>query len=437
MGRTAAAASERRLGGQAFRALRHRNYRWYWLSGLAMTGAQGLQQFALPWLVLDLTGSVGRFGLVAFIQGVTVTLTSLYGGVLADRYDRRNLLIACESVSMLNLGVLALLTLSGLIEIWHIYVSAFFLGVTMAVLLPTRNALVRGLVEREDLMNAVALNSMQQHSSRIIWPTFAGVLITVFGVGATLGAGSLSALLGVSLLFMVRGLRQEAVERRTSATTELMEGMRYIAATPPVRMVMTLTLGVGTFGLAYMFMAPAFAREVMGFSAGEAGLFVMASGVGAILGSTSLVLIEVENRSRFFVFTCFGFGLSILAIALNPWFIPAFLFMAAFGVSNATLAVTGQSIFQILVPQHLLGRVVGLWSLSAGLGYMAALPIGVIGDAVGLRWPVGGAAAILVLMTLWFGVIRSPLRRGDVATSGGAGEGQAGVAALATPPDRS
>src|SRR4051812_32707168 len=174
-----ATATEQPSGAfKAFRSLRHEKYRWFWFSGLGMTAAQGVQQLAVAWLVLDLTGSVGQLGLVIFMQGVPMALASFFGGVLADRYDRRGLLIAAQSVTMLNLLALAVLTMAGVVAIWQVYLSSMGLGLTQAITMPARNAMIRSLVSQDDILNAVALNAVQQHSSRILWPSLAGALIT-------------------------------------------------------------------------------------------------------------------------------------------------------------------------------------------------------------------------------------------------------------------
>ena len=173
-------------GLKMFRALRRDGYRWFWFSGLGMTASQGIQQLAIAWLVLDLTDSVGQLGLVIFSQGVPMAIVSFYGGVLADRYERRRLLVLAQAGTMLNLLALALLSMSGMIEMWQVYASAVGLGIMQAITQPARTALIRSLVDDDDMTNGVALNAIQMHSSRILWPSVAGVLIAVAGIGSTL-----------------------------------------------------------------------------------------------------------------------------------------------------------------------------------------------------------------------------------------------------------
>jgi MFS family permease len=174
---------------------------------------------------------------------------------------------------------------------------------------------------------------------------------------------------------------------------------------------MRLSLCCGLFGLSYMNLAPAFAREVLDLGASGAGLFMMSMGFGAIIGSTLLLVFPVKDGKQLFIMLTAAFGLVVLGQAANPWFPAAFLIMGLFGLISAVLVVAGQTFLQVNVPQHMLGRLVGLWSLAGGLGFITALPIGLLGDEIGLRWSMGGAAALLIVSTLWFGVFSQHERR--------------------------
>ena len=396
-----------------FRALRGDGYRWFWFSGLGMTASQGIQQLAVAWLVLDLTDSVGQLGLVIFAQGVPMAIVSFYGGVLADRYDRRRLLVGAQVVTMLNLFALALLASSGLIQVWHIYLSSIGLGVMQAITMPTRTAMIRSLVDDDDLTNGVALNAVQMHSSRILWPSVAGVLIALAGIGATLLLSALCSFAGILCLLTIRYLNAEPGRRpqKDSPFQQMLEGLRYVQETSQVSTVMKLALCCGLFGLAYMNLSPAFAREELGLNSSGAGLFIMSMGVGAIVGSVLMLVFPVKDGHQLFIVLTGVFGLNLVLQAVNPWLPAAFVLMAFFGLSNSALVVAGQTFLQVSVPQAFLGRVIGLWSLAGGLGFIASLPIGMLGDAIGLRWSLGGAGILLLASTLWFGVLAPSQRR--------------------------
>lgn len=403
-----------RPGGlRMFSALRREGYRWFWFSGLGMTASQGVQQLAVAWLVLDLTDSAGQLGLVIFAQGVPMAIVSFYGGVLADRYDRRRLLIGAQWMTMLNLFALAALASSGLVEVWHVYVSSFGLGVMQAITMPSRTAMIRSLVDDEDMANGVALNAVQMHSSRILWPSVAGVLIALAGIGPTLLLSGLCSLAGILCLFMIRSWDTDSAPSPSKASPfrQMVDGLRYVQSDPQVSTVMKLSLCCGLFGLAYMNLSPAFARDELGLNSSGTGLFIMAMGIGAIIGSVLMLMFPVRDAHRMFTILTGVFGLNLLLQGLNPWMPGAFVLMACFGLSNSALVVAGQTFLQVSVPQAYLGRVIGLWSLAGGLGFITSLPLGLIGDAVGLRWSIGGAGFLLmvsVLVVLATGSSRRP-----------------------------
>ncbi len=314
-------AEKKARGGLArtLSSLQQRDYRMYFISGLGMTAAEGLQLLALAWLVLDLTGSIGQLGVVIFVRGIPSAIMSLYGGVFADRYNRRNILIYNQLFTMVNLFVLAALTMSGAVAVWHVYIASMVLGITQSMTMPARQALIRGLVGEEDLMNAVSLNAMQQNSARIIWPAMAGGLISLIGPGGTLVVCGACYVVGIFFLLLIRNLSQGRASTRESAVKQIIEGFRYIAATPLVMTVALMMIALSFFGLAFMQLGPAYGREVLGLSAGMTGLFIMASGFGAIIGSTALVSFEVRNRAAMFVVFSGLFGVALLGLALTPW----------------------------------------------------------------------------------------------------------------------
>ena len=422
----------------SFQALKNRNYRWYWLSGLGMTGAQGIQQLTLAWLVLDLTGSTGQLGLVIFMMGMPMTLMALFGGVIADRYDRKAILQFSQTFTSANLLILAVLSSTDLIEVWHLYLAAVGLGVMQALTMPARNALIQSLVSAEQRQNAVALNVMQMHASRIIWPSIAGVMIGTSGIGPTLAASAIASLFGIVCLSIVRSAPIAAVSGRMSPIAEIGEGIRYTFGHPLVGRVITLALCVATFGLAFMQLAPGFARQELDFSASTTGFFMMAGGIGAVIGSTALVVSRREpNFTRLLLF-CAGFGLSLILLAINPWPAPSFLIMGLFGLSNAGILITAQSIFQVSVPHHMLGRAMSLFGIVGGLGSISALPVGAAGDEFGLRYSLGFVALILFVVTLLMSTGAQPLKwlgrpldqLGEPDAEAAAGEGLAATSAM-------
>lgn len=392
-------------------ALKIRDYRWYWFSGLGMTGAQNIQRLAIAWLTLDLTGSVAQLGLMVFVMGVPMSLVSLWGGVVADRYDRKKILVASQSFTTLNLAVLAALYAVGLIAPWHVYVSSVGLGAMQALTMPARNAMVRSLVGLADMKNAVALNSIQMQTAQVIWPSLAGVMISLAGVAFTLGASAALSTLGIVFLLFVRSKPAAPNRVHQSPLRSLLDGLAYSFSAPKVSTLMGMAIIVGFFGLPYMSMAPGFAHEELRFSAGETGLLLMATGIGSVVGSVAVLALQVRDNLRLY-FVGSGFmGLSIALVALSPWAYLTFLPAAGFGFCLSIMIVGGQTLFQTEVPQELLGRVTSVWGLVAGFGFLASLPVGVLGEEYGVRTVLLASGLILVCLVVLNGLVRTAVLR--------------------------
>ena len=377
---------------------------------MGMAGAQGIKQFTIIWLVLDLTGSVAQLGLVVLVQGFPMTVISLYGGVIADRYDRRMVLALSQLVGLVTIFLLAMLTLFGVVELWHVYATSLLLGVTQALSAPARQALIAGLVVPEERMNAVALNSVQQHASRILWPSLAGLLITWFGVGPALLANAGCHVLAIAPLLLMRGVRQDLSRHRLSPIKEVIEGIKYTKSTPVVSLVIGITLAFGMFTLAFVQMAPGFARAGLGFNAAEAGLFMLSIGVGALAGGVLLTTLNIKSTATHYVAATMGMALILVLFAVNPWYPVIFVLAALFGMSNSAQVIVPNAIFQVLVPSQFLGRVVSLWFLAAGIAAISAFPIGLVGEAYGLRTAFGLSGSIYIVIAFWFGLVRPRLR---------------------------
>jgi predicted MFS family arabinose efflux permease len=214
---------------------------------------------------------------------------------------------------------------------------------------------------------------------------------------------------------MIRGLTETpGGKRTTSAIQEMTEGFHYTFSHPRVTSVIVLGFSIGMFGLCFQQLAPGFARTEMDFSPSQAGFFVMAAGIGATMGSTLLLVTRPSDHHKLYFLACAGFGSSLVLICLNPWFITAFLCMGLYGLCNSNYGISAQTIFQLEVPPNLLGRVVSLWGFSGGLGAISALPIGFIGEHLGLRYPLGIVGCLLALMALavstWFRRLPEPGR---------------------------
>jgi predicted MFS family arabinose efflux permease len=248
--------------------------------------------------------------------------------------------------------------------------------------------------------NAIALNWLQMNASRVVWPTMAGGLIAFTGADWALMLSAVGFLVGVVFLLPIHERVEPRLGAQASPIADIVEAVQYSFATPLIRMVLSLAVVVGMFGLAFQNLAPAFAREVLKLDAGATGVYLMAIGIGSIIGSSAILFLEVNNRHLLFASLAASFALSLIALALAPWTAVSFILVGVFGVFNAPLPVTAQTILQTLVPPRLIGRVLSVLMLAPALGTVATLPMGLVADVIGLRATVGGCAVALLIAVL-------------------------------------
>ncbi|MBI2935964.1 MAG: MFS transporter [Chloroflexi bacterium] len=397
---------------QMFRALRHRNFRWFWFSGIAQSAGVGMQQLTLSWLVLELTDSVASLGLVVFLQGVPMAGFLLFGGVFADRIDRRKLLIASQLIVIGLVLTLATLTINDLVRIWHIYITAFLTGIAQAFNTPTRMAFVRDLVEREDMLNAVSLNAALNNISRVVGPFVAGTLIDQVGLGPTLYINASCYLVGIGGLLFLRGNFRFPSAGRATIGRDLLAGLRYVWSAPPVLTIILLGFAIGFFGHSYIQVMPAFAKGELGVGASGAGLLMMGGGLGALTGNVFLASVGDFRRKNILLVVSFAESTVFLfCLALVPWFGLAIVVMALVEMGVMTSVSLGTTLLQLLAPPALQGRVLSMWMIGGAFLSVGALPLGFLGDQLGLRPAIAGAAVLGLISVMWLGVVRPTMRR--------------------------
>ena len=265
-------------------AFRYINFRWFWLNGAAQAMAQGMQFLVLGWLVLDITDSSYQLGLVIFAYGVPNALFALLGGIIADRANRLKLLISTGIYVSVLLFALAILRITDLLEIWHVYTVVVLLGTIQGLNMPARGATVADLVERDDLMNAIALHTMVNQSGLMLGPAAAGGLIELAGIGATLLVIVGVYLSGIVFLLFIRGLPHQSAARGATVLGDLRAGLQCVRSTPVLYTVLGMILAFAFFVMSFRQIMPAFAKEVLEIGAGGTGLLLLAVGLGSLLG---------------------------------------------------------------------------------------------------------------------------------------------------------
>ena len=384
---------------QTFHALRVRNYRIYAAGSLVSNTGTWMQRVAQDWLVLQLTGSPAALGITTGLQFLPMLLFSMWGGVLAERYPKRRVLICTQGFSAATAAVLGSLVLTGTVATWHVFLLAFLLGVGTAIDGPARQSFVIEMVGRDDVPNAVGLNSASFNVARIIGPSVAGFLIVAFGDNTgpvfLLNAASYAAVIFALTRMDVDQLRPAPVIERGRG--QLREGVRYVLARRELRCVLAIVFFAGTFGLNYQMTTALMATEVYHKGADAYGL------LGSILavGSLSGALLSARRGAphlRLIVLAGLAFGTLTTTAGLMPtyWFFAASL--VPVGLCALTLITSANALMQLGVEGTMRGRVMALYMMMfmGGTAFGAPL-IGLLAELFGARWSlIGGGAIVLV-----------------------------------------
>lgn len=361
---------------ETFRALRHRNFRLFWWGQLVSLIGTWMQTAAQGWLVYRLTDSAFYLGLVGFARYLPVLLFSLIGGVVADRLPKRDLILLTQLVSMIQALALAVLTSTGLVEVWHIILLSVLLGVTNAFDTPARQSFIVEMVGQEDLMNAIALNSTAFNSARIVGPLVAGVLVPIVGEAGCFylnGLSFLAVLLGLWRMD-VRGLSPAHMEDHDgSLWQQLHQGLRYIRSERTIMTLLVLVSISSLFGLPYVTLMPAFARDVLQAGPTGYGGLMAAAGLGALSGALFLASWGSDLRKgRLFTSGNILFPLGLLAFSLSRSFALSELLLVLVGFGFVLQNATANTLLQTIAKEGFRGRVMSLHALA----FLGMVPLG-------------------------------------------------------------
>jgi len=366
-----------------FRALRHRNYRLFFWGQLVSLIGTWMQQTAMSWFVYEITNSKFLLGAVAAIGSAPMMLFSVWGGSIADLYPKRSILIATQTAQMICAFLLALGVWSGFASATFIVVIAALNGVAMGFDMPARQAFTVEMASREDLLNAISLNSSIVNGARVVGPSLAGLMIGAVGVAACFLFNALSFVAVIAGLLMMRLPAFEHKIDIVSPTEHAWNGIVYSFQHPRVRTILFLFLAVGVFGWSYMIIMPAFARDVLGRGADGYGILMSASGTGALIGALIVATFGHRFTPRKLALGgvwLFSAALLTFSFARNFHLALAFLFVAGFGM--LLFFSTTNTVLQTIVPDEMRGRVMGVWSLIFG----AMIPLGSLEAGAVAHW---------------------------------------------------
>ena len=404
-------------GQGLFRALSYRNYRLFFFGqGVSLVGTW-MQQVAMSWLVYRLTGSALLLGTVGFTSQIPTFLVAPFAGVLADRWNRRRLLLATQSLAMVQAFLLSYFVLTGTIQVWQIIALSLLLGVVNGFDIPVRQSFVIDMVEEKDaLANAIALNSSMVNAARLVGPSIAGLLIGMVGEGVCFlvnGASYLAVLLSLAAM---RVKPRPTTAKRGSVLQELRDGVRYAAGFVPIRAILLLLSLMSLTGMPYAVLLPVFARDVLHGGPHTFGFLMAASGVGAFCATLYLASRRsVLGLGRIIAVSCalFGAGVAAFALSRQLWVSLVFLAIAGFGAMMQVAA--SNTILQTIVDDDKRGRVMSLFTMAfMGMTPFGSLFAGALATRLGapLTVQVGGVACLFgaLLFASWLPSLREQVR---------------------------
>ncbi len=400
--------------------LRQPAFRWFWLGSSTQSIAQATQFLAIGWLVLEVTGSSAQLGLVIFLYGVPNVAFLLVAGVLADRFDRRHVLIVTQAGVGGLIAALGVLTLTDVIVIWHVYVVAALLGVVQSLNMPARMTMVSDLVDQGSLLDAVALQNAAVHAGRIAGPPVAGVIIEVWGLSASLLAIAGCYVVSMACVAKIGRTSQPAPVTAQSVFRNFADGISYIKNNPVVLTVIVITCSFGGFGMSHLQILPAMAKETLGVGAAGVGLLYLASGIGSLTGNVLLPLLGTTNIYRSMLISVGLFAMFLTIFAWSDWFWFSwilFLIVGVFGLG--AVWPFSSTIVQLESPSEVRGRVMGVLQFTPGFHFLGAFPLALVAGQWSWGVALTGAAVATIIVAVWFGVVRkgAPSLKGSAPSS--------------------
>jgi MFS family permease len=387
------------------RALQYRNFQLFFAGQLISLIGTWMQNVAQAWLVYRITGSSVLLGAVGFSTQIPIFLMSTAGGIVADRYSRHRVVIATQSASMVLAFALAALTLTGKVQIWHIFTLSALLGVVNAFDIPARQSFIVDMVGKPDLMNAIALNSSMFNASRVVGPAVAGILVASIGEGWCFFANAVSYIAVIIGLLLMNVRRHERIRPPGSPLSHVVEGFRFVTQNPPVHALLMLLGVVSLTGMPYAVLMPIFADRVLHGGAATLGWLMGASGVGALAAALLLASRQsLDGLGRWVAIAATGFGVGLAVFSFSRTFWLSSGILALMGFALMIQMGSSNTLIQSMVPDRLRGRVMAVYSMMLmGMAPIGSLLAGAAADHMGapLTVAAGGAVCTIAAFVFW------------------------------------
>lgn len=383
-----------------FSSLKVKHFRIYWVGMFVSLIGTWIQSVAQSWLVFQLTNSAFLLGVVGFLSSIPIFVLSLFGGVLADRINKRNILIFTQTAFMLLAFLLAVLTQFKIVTAGQIMIIALLNGVIMAFDAPARQSIVVELAGKDHLFNAIALNSVAFNSSRIIGPAIAGILVSVIGMSACFYLNGISFLAVIVALFYIK-FSAGLARNNNSAFSDLKEGLIFISGHRLILALMSMVAAVSLFGISYVILMPVFVSDVLAAGVKGLGVLMSSTGLGALIGALSLARLgDFKYKGRLLIWSAFLFSFSLIVFSLSKSYLLSIFILVSIGCTSVIPVALINTLIQINVPDKFRGRVMSIFMIT----FAGMVPFGNL-IAGGLAQGLGVSAALffcgLICLTLF------------------------------------
>ena len=402
--------------GGRFASLSVPNYRWFWISTLAAFCSIQMQMVASGWLVYSLNESTFQLALAVVSFAVPMSMLSLLGGVIADRWSKRNIVMLAQLLSTVASIVVALLVLEGTVQFWHLILAGVLNGVLAALNGPSRMALIPELVDRRWLVNATALNQAAMNLTRVLGPAMAGGLIPFLGVsGVYFFMAALSFFAAVTVLGVRVVPRPPRDWSQWRVGQQMTEGIRYVLARPIMVSLLLTAIAAVVLGMPFQFLMPAFVVESLEMEAVALGMLMTISGVGAFGGSLVVAgMGGLRRKGTMLLVNMVGWGVSLLVLSVATGLEVAAVGIFLVGFTSSIFMTLNTSIVQLLADADMYGRVMSLNMLTFGLMPLAVTPLGALAEVVGTDRALSLCAVLLIGVALLSLSLNRRLRRLEV-----------------------
>lgn len=397
--------------GQRFSALYVRDFRLFWLGQIISFSGTWMHSVAQGWLVYSLTKSPLHLGIIASLSSLPILLLALLGGMVADRYPKRNIMIVTQMLSVLPALIIAVLSDKGIITVWHVGLAALFLGTVNAFDIPARQAFFAEVVGKADITNAIALNSAAFNGARIIGPIIAGFVISAVGIPACF---YLNAISFVPVIFALSKIKAKGSVNAfpKSMFSDIADGWKFVVSEKPVFYIMALIASFSLFGIPYIALMPVLAAEILSTGAKGLSLLIASAGTGSLVAAMAIAFKgDVKRKDIFIPFSAFVFSFAILSVAFSGNFYLSMFFLFFAGWGGVSLLALGNSFIQNSVSDSLRGRVMSLYTIVfLGFAPIGNSLIGIAAHTLGTILSLKIFALLCIAASIIFGI---RLRRED------------------------